>query len=423
MELELLQKNILAEKTLINSLLALSDFYKKADSKKKAGIEKQMDLTLSQIKMVNSAIPELVNSIHLFNPINSSLDSSASLSSSKSLRKESKLVNIKSNKEDLLDVTIKKEHEDKFVKNIKKSVDLLEKEDKFKETVAGSSSYIRFSNKLFKNTSLNLSKKDFFINIKSDLRKMGSLMLISSYISVMFMTTLIMFVLGLFIAIPLFFFNINYFIPLLVILIFPAVTFIAFYSYPSSNVKSLEKSINQELPFMTIFMSAIATSGIEPSKIFSILLSSQDYPATSREIKKLINYINFYGYDLVSALRVVSKTCPSERLGLLFDGMATSITSGGELSSFLNKHSETLLFDYRLEREKYTHLAETFMNIYISVVIAAPMILMVLLILMSLTGFGGAGLSPGFLTFVIVFGIGLLNVGFLAFLNFKQPKF
>ncbi|MBM3247788.1 hypothetical protein FJZ17_04605 [Candidatus Pacearchaeota archaeon] len=416
MVLEDLRKNVLAEKTLVNNLVALSSFHKKADGKKKKEIEKQAQLTLKQIKMVNSAIPELVNSIKIFKPINPEIAKETKLD----------LINLKTNTSDLKEVILKKEHEDSFVKTIKKNVDINEKQEKQEknsEAVSGSNFYVKFSNRLFKNISLNLSKKVFFINLKSDLRKMGSLMLVSSYISITLMTILLMFLLGLVIAGALIFFKVNYMVLLGVIVLLPLVTFFIFYGYPSSSVKSLEKEINQELPFMTIFMSAIATSGIEPSKIFNILLSSQDYPATSREIKKLITYINFYGYDLVGALRIVSKSCPSERLGLLFDGMATSITSGGELSSFLNKHAETLLFDYRLEREKYTRLAETFMNIYISVVIAAPMILMVLLILMSLTGFGGAGLSPGFLTFIIVFAISLLNVGFLTFLNLKQPKF
>jgi Flp pilus assembly protein TadB len=413
MGLELLKKNILAEKTLVNNLVALASFHKKADAKKKKEIEKQMSLTLDQLKIINLAIPKLVEDIQFFKPI------------TEKPAKDSGLVNVKSQQQPQqpFDVTIKKEHEDKFVKNLKKSTDISSKDEKPQEQAVGSNFYVKFSNRIFKNMSLNLSKKDFFVNIKLDLRKIGSLMLVSSYIAITLMTTLLVFILGLGIAALLFLLKVNYLVSVLIIILLPLLVFILFYAYPSSSVKSLEKSINQELPFMTIFMSAIATSGIEPSKIFNILISSDDYPATSREIKKLINYINFYGYDLVSALRTVSKNCPSERLGLLFDGMATSITSGGELSSFLNKHAETLLFDYRLEREKYTHLAETFMNIYISVVIAAPMILMVLLILMSLTGFGGAGLSPTFFTFIIVFGIGLLNVGFLAFLNMKQPKF
>jgi flagellar protein FlaJ len=196
-----------------------------------------------------------------------------------------------------------------------------------------------------------------------------------------------------------------------------------FYFYPSSKRKSLEKDINQELPFMTIYIAAIATSGIEPSKIFEILVSSKEYPAIQREIKKLNNYINFYGYDLVSALRAVSKNNPSELFSQLLDGLATTVTSGGSLIDYLNKHSESLLFDYRLEREKYTRIAETFMNIYISIVIAAPMIMVMLFVLMSLTGFGSGYLSPFNIGAVTILVISALNLVFLLILNIKQPKF
>jgi flagellar protein FlaJ len=239
----------------------------------------------------------------------------------------------------------------------------------------------------------------------------------------MFFSTLLAFIFGIFLGIGLFFAGINWAVILLIIIILPAAAFIFFYSYPSTQRKSLEKEINQELPFVTIYMSAIATSGIEPSKIFNILVVSKDYPFIQREVKKLNNYINFYGYDLTSALKTAGKSCPSEKLAQLFDGLATTISSGGEIQEFLNKHSETLLFDYRLEREKYTHVAETFMNIYISVVIAAPMIMMMLFILMSLTGFATGFLSPTNIGLLTVLVISMLNIGFIVFLNMKQPKF
>ena len=254
------------------------------------------------------------------------------------------------------------------------------------------------------------------------MRKITSPIIISSYLSLMLFCICLAFVFAILIAMFLLFFKASIVAVLLVVFLIPIIIFISFYIYPSSARKSLEKNINQELPFLTIYMSAIATSGIEPSKIFSIIAVSNDYPFTRREIKKLINYINFYGYDLVSALRQMAKNSPSERLALLFDGLSTTITSGGELTAFLNKHSETLLFDYRLEREKYTQVAETFMDIYISVVIAAPMMLMMLFVLMSVTGFNSF-LTTQVLSVLMILIIALINIGFILFLNIKQPKF
>ncbi|MEK7124018.1 MAG: type II secretion system F family protein, partial [Patescibacteria group bacterium] len=58
----------------------------------------------------------------------------------------------------------------------------------------------------------------------------------------------------------------------------------------------------------------------------------------------------------------VSKTTPSTKLSELFSGLSTTITSGGNLGEFFAKRADSLLVTYRLEREKYTKIAETFIN-------------------------------------------------------------
>jgi len=103
--------------------------------------------------------------------------------------------------------------------------------------------------------------------------------------------------------------------------------------------------------------------------------------------------------------------------------MATSITSGGNLHKYLDKRSERLMFDYKLEREKYIKASETFMNLYISIVIAAPMIFLILFVIIGGTGMLSSfiGLSINALSLLIVLGIIFLNIGFIVFLNLKQP--
>ena len=193
------------------------------------------------------------------------------------------------------------------------------------------------------------------------------------------------------------------------------------YFYPSMERKSNEDRINQELPFATIHMSAISGSMIEPSKIFSIIISTGEYPYLKREFTKLLNEINVYGLDLVSALRNSALNSPSKKLSELFNGLATTINSGGNLTEFFDKRAQTLLFDYRLEREKYTRTAETFMDIYISLVIAAPMILMLLLMMIKISGLG-ISLSTSMITLIMVLGVSIINILFLTFLHLKQPS-
>ena len=111
---------------------------------------------------------------------------------------------------------------------------------------------------------------------------------------------------------------------------------------------------------------------------------------------------------------------PSKKLAELLNGIAITINSGGSLQDFFDKRAQSLLFDYRIEREKYTKTAETFMDIYISLVIAAPMILMLLLIMMRVSGLG-ISLSTSMLTLVMVLGVVMINIIFLTFLQLKQP--
>jgi len=194
-----------------------------------------------------------------------------------------------------------------------------------------------------------------------------------------------------------------------------------FYFYPVSEAGLSQKKVSQELPFATIHMAAIAGSDIEPTKIFKIIATSKEYPNVGREIKKVIVQTDVYGYDLVTSLKNVATRTSNKKLAELFSGLAINIGTGGSLENYLEKKSENFLIDYRLERQKYADLAGTFMDVYISILIAAPLVLMMMFIVMNVAGLGLGGLTIDMLLFLSVAGIAVVNVIFIVILNFKQP--
>ncbi len=426
MTLELLISNLKRESEIIREILNLQNQQLQFDSRysdsEREMVEASTNGLISQLEILNKAIPEIVNNIQFFKK----LDRNEEIKNSVNLLQ----INYDSSGQEgrKMGLGIKKEDKVKFLQ----SLTLANLKKRFGSHESGVSSgfqnrksqelLIKASNRMFRKFADKMVEKKYFESLNKDLRKITSPYLLSSYLSMMFFATFIAFVFGVIFALI---FLIVGFLPLALIFFFgsPLIAFLLFFNYPSSQRKTLEREINQELPFVTIYMSAVATSGIEPSRIFEILVRTKDYPFTQREIKKILNLINFYGYDLVSALKQSSKFSPSERLALLFSGISTTIKSGGELTEFLNKHAEGLLFDYRLEREKYTKVAETFMDIYISILIAAPMIMMILFILITLTGYTSSLITPAVLSAVIIALITFLNLGFLIFLNLKQPKF
>jgi len=297
--------------------------------------------------------------------------------------------------------------------------------------------YVKQASSVFSEVSLELYKRKIFKTLKKDLIKANLPFLPVSYISTILYTTMWSILISLILFIFFLFFNLNFTLPIIelsstpilsrlikviwIILVIPIATSIFMYSYPSMERKSLENRINQELPFVMINMSAISGSMIEPSKIFEIIVSTGEFPNISREFRKIINEVNVHGYDLVSALREIASNTSSRKLAELLNGLATSITSGGDLPLFFEEKAKTFLFDYRLERERNTRAAETFMDIYISVVIAAPMMLMLLLMMIKFGGLGFCGLTTNALTLIMILGVVGINIIFLTFLYLKQP--
>ncbi len=204
------------------------------------------------------------------------------------------------------------------------------------------------------------------------------------------------------------------------ILALPLVSLTIFYIFPSTQKSAVKKGISNELPFVTIYMSAIANSNVESTQIFKIISKNPEYPYIAREMKKIINQIEIYGLDLVTSLRNAAKKTTNPRLSELFNGLATNIISGGSLKNYLEKKSENFLIDYKLDRQRYSALAETFMDMYISILVAAPLILVLLLIVMSSTNMA-LGLPFSTLTMLTLGGVVLINIIFMIVVHVKQP--
>src|SRR3989344_443254 len=282
--------------------------------------------------------------------------------------------------------------------------------------------YLRYANKFFLRSASRLIKKGYFSSLPTDIRRSNLDMLFESYVAMMLFSSVISFFLGIVIAMFLIFSGLSGILTaILVPMILPIVVFIALYYYPGAERNSIEKRINEELPFAVIHMNSVSGSGITPNEIFKIIALSREYPFLRKEIRKVLNQTNIYGYDLVSALNNVAKNTSSQSLSELFTGISTTISSGGSLSSFFEKRAESLLNNYRLEKQKAIKVAETSMDIYISVVIAAPMILMLMFVMISVSGIQ-IGFTPYQLTFITIGGVALINVLFLGYLQTRRAR-
>ena len=170
------------------------------------------------------------------------------------------------------------------------------------------SSYVATANRFFGEYANSFSKKNFFMTLKRDLIRAHLEFTLSSYISLMMFSVFLVFIAALVLLILLLSLKIGLSWPIIgtatgsifsrfiqlfwIVIVAPMLALVIFYAYPSLEKKYIENKIDQELPFATIHMSAIAGSLVEPSKMFNIIISTGDYPFLEKELIKLINEVN-----------------------------------------------------------------------------------------------------------------------------------
>lgn len=414
MSLEKLNNNIAELERVLKELKNLEKNSKYSSSKQKENQNSAKIALFNRLTLVNNAIPLILNEI----------SATKKLGDSSMIKKENHVESysyLDPTKQKSL-VSLNKKDKESYLKELSISQENLKKISKENQIDISEkpSSLAKVSNKFFANLTDRIAK-DKFSGLKKDLRESNSRFLLPTYLAIALFVSLSIFLgsLILFLTLGFIFGNIFSYLWVPLFLVFLSGCF--YYFYPSLEKGTINQRITNELPFATIYMSAIAGSNIEPTKIFKIVSSNPEYRNVAVEIKKVINQVEVYGYDLVNALRNVAKSTPNEKLSELLEGMATNIVSGGSLKNYLEKKSENLLLDYKLERERYNALAATFMDIYISVLITAPLILVIMIIIMSITGFN-LGLTPGIMIGVAIFIVAIINILFLIFLQIKQPK-
>lgn len=412
--IEALKKTIANEIGILRDISAFSKRLETASGAEKQMLSEGINSLLVEMRAINNSIPETISDIF---PEHVEISG-----------KNEKAVQEKIEKAEVMQISrkIPRRIRAEYLKELEIGEKTIRKEKRKEEIeeektaeFQKSRGYLRISNKFFLNRATKLAKSGIFGDLPYELKKSNLEILYETYIAMILLTVTLSFFISIAATTAMIATGFGILKVIWLPIAAPIVVFLLLTYYPSAEKNAISSKIDEELPFAVIYMSSISGSGIEPTEIFKIIGLSRDYPYLRKEIRKILNQINIYGYDLVTALNNVSKSTANPRLAELFVGLSTTINSGGSLTDFFEKRADTLLTTYKVEKEKSIKIAETFMDIYISVVIATPMILMLMLIMISVSGIQ-IGLTPYQLTFATIGGVAIINFGFLGYLQIKQ---
>jgi flagellar protein FlaJ len=197
------------------------------------------------------------------------------------------------------------------------------------------------------------------------------------------------------------------------------VTFGATYAYPPLLISSKVRKIDANLPLTANFMSVLASSGMPPERIFRSLANVGDEFGVGEEIRRAIGDTELMGLDLNDALRRASVRSASRKFGSMLDGIVTTSHMGGDLSSYLRDESDKYKKMRVSSMKSFLDSLAGMAEVYVSFMIALPLVLVVMLSVMSFLGGGAAmfgGLDPQSVLMLMTFLVTPAGVGIMLLL-------
>jgi flagellar protein FlaJ len=190
------------------------------------------------------------------------------------------------------------------------------------------------------------------------------------------------------------------------------------YYAPLSRARLRGRSIDVVLPHAIIYMYALSYGGMNFIEVLRSLATSSDYGEVSREFDMVLRDMDLFGNDLYTALRTSRNLTPSTNLEQFLDDLLTVLDSGGDVTRFLDDESETYVEEAMEKQEDFVETLSMFSEIFIAAFVAAPLLLIVTLIVISFLG--GETLVQLFALTYLVFPLGML--GYLLLIDLvSQP--
>jgi flagellar protein FlaJ len=189
------------------------------------------------------------------------------------------------------------------------------------------------------------------------------------------------------------------------------------YYYPRSVVAARRRSIALNLPYAIAFMYALSSGGMTFDEICRRLSDNEAvYGEAANEFDIVVREIDLFGNDLLQALNNLRQLTPSDDLRRFLDDLLGVLESGGDLESFLEEETEAYLDSALEEQESFIETLGGLSEVFVVGFVAAPLFLIVVLMVVSFLGANTVGLIAAlvYLVFPLSMGGFLLVVDLLS---------
>jgi flagellar protein FlaJ len=197
--------------------------------------------------------------------------------------------------------------------------------------------------------------------------------------------------------------------------------FVFTWIYPSYQVGERKRKLEAALPTAASYMTAMASAGVTPDRIFMSLTKETIGEAIVKDARKISRDIQVFGYDIVHALGEASLRSPSAKYSSFLEGIVGTFTSGGELQRYLEVSSETLMNDKIQYEKNFIDSLGIMAELFMVVGVVAPIFFIVILAMMSMLGSttGNPAVLMSILVYVL---IPVAEMAIIVLIDAQQPE-
>ena len=240
-----------------------------------------------------------------------------------------------------------------------------------------------------------------FEELHINLRRAGIQITFKAYVAFMFLISIIAFAAALVLSlvmVPLitgisFLSGNNFLFSFMLAGLSAVMTLILTYVYPGTKASNRKIPIENNLPYISSFLTLLSSSNVAPSTIFSAVARIDTLKEVRQEFSNIIRDVEVFGEDLMSAITTNAKFTPNEKLRELLIGYVATIRTGGNPTEYLKVQAEAITRDRLGKLDMMLESLSAIAEIYVMVLVAMPLLFVVLFATLGMIGGGQMNVS------------------------------
>ncbi len=204
----------------------------------------------------------------------------------------------------------------------------------------------------------------------------------------------------------------------LIVVLPPVLTFMVLMMLPGSRAKTRARDINKRMGPAMSFISAMASADVNVDVIFKEMAKQPLYGEIKNEAEWITRDTELLGIDILTAITRGAQRTPSVKFQEFLQGVVTTSTSGGQLKPYFLQKAEQFEKESKLEMRSQLETLGLMAESFVTVVVAFPLFLVVIMAIMAIVPGGGGSSSMTILLLEVVVGlmIPLSQFGFIFFI-------